>query len=974
MFHKSSKRIVVGIFVALLALTVPGYAVTNVRVSNYGGGHQLWFEVEDFDERDPANDSSFALSDEPGAFGRSIRCASSTDGAGMIRWTFNIGSAGGKAGTWYFWGRVINPNNNSSFMLVDGHPGDQVPFTLPVSGLVNGQRVFEQSGLGTNWVWAPTAGSAGEDAHTKTLKDGENTMYILPRESGAIWDVFLWTDDPAYVPTDADYQNAKPPVLGKAKGPSPADGATDVPREVVLSWQPGKYAAAVNGHRVFFGTVFSDVNDGTADVAQDANNYAPPQRLAFETTYYWRVDEVNAPPDSTVHRGNVWSFTTEPVGYPISGAKIIATASSTAGLDFGPEKTINGSGLNANDLHSVDVMGMWLSGSDPQGAWIQYELDKVYSLHQMWVWNGNQAFEGLFGFGLKSVTVECSTNGTDWTALAGVPEFAKAPGAAGYAHDTTVDFGGAAAKYVRLTATSNWGGILPQYNLSEVRFFSIPMSARDPSPESGATNMDLDVTLAWRAGREAARHDVYVGADPNALTLAGSVTQPAFDTASLGLALEQSYYWRVDEVNDTRTPATWQGDLWSFSTREYLVVEDFESYNEILTGQAGSHLVYETWLDGLTSPTAYGGSTMGYPQGASLETTNIHGGDKAAPLIYNNSGTASFSEVERTFAAQNWTSHGIQTLSLWFHGDATNVPGQLYVKINSVKVPYDGDASNLKKPVWQVWNIDLASAGVSLQSVERLAVGIETKGATGTLLLDDIRLYPLPRQLVTPVQPNPAGLVAHYPLDGNANDVAGAHHGTVSAGATYGPGQTGQALTLNGSTYVDCGKPTQLNFGTGNWTVGAWVNPVSSTEVMIVFSNGGDDSGGIRYVLSVGQSADHTVTLTVDDNVTKVESVGSVVVDDGQWHHIVGIRDGNSLRIYVDGLQDGADVTLPGGYDLSGTSQANAYIGAGWSFANSRLQKFFTGAIDEVRVYNYALSETEVAGLAGMTLPFDKPF
>ena len=146
MFHQSSKQILLGIFVALLLITMPVYAVETFKTSNYGGGHQIWFEVEDFDERDPADNSSFALGNEAGAFGRSISSVSSNDGASMIRYTFDISKAGGAGGTWYFWGRVKNPNNNSDFMLVDGHPGDQVPFTLPVSGLSSvSQRIFEES-------------------------------------------------------------------------------------------------------------------------------------------------------------------------------------------------------------------------------------------------------------------------------------------------------------------------------------------------------------------------------------------------------------------------------------------------------------------------------------------------------------------------------------------------------------------------------------------------------------------------------------------------------------------------------------------------------------------------------------------------------------------------------------------------------------------------------------------------------------
>ncbi len=223
MSYQLSKRILLGIIVASLLMTMPAHAVESFKVSNYGGGTQIWFEVEHFDERDPDDDSSFALGNEAGAFGQSISSVGSDDGASMIRWTFNIAGASGKGGTWYFWGRVINPSNQSDFMLVEGHPGDQVPFTLPVSGLDNGQRVFEENaGSAGNWAWS---GDNHNEGHTKELQDGENTMYILTRQSTAIWDVFMWTDDPGYTPTDADYENAIPGGgFGPATRPDPADG------------------------------------------------------------------------------------------------------------------------------------------------------------------------------------------------------------------------------------------------------------------------------------------------------------------------------------------------------------------------------------------------------------------------------------------------------------------------------------------------------------------------------------------------------------------------------------------------------------------------------------------------------------------------------------------------------------------------------------------------------------------------------
>ncbi|MHC4680747.1 MAG: LamG-like jellyroll fold domain-containing protein, partial [Planctomycetota bacterium] len=460
-------------------------------------------------------------------------------------------------------------------------------------------------------------------------------------------------------------------VFDVAVDPDPADKAEDIPRDnVILSWMPG---ATADKHDIYFGGNFNDVDNATRgdpvfQGTQTQNAYAL-DRLEFGYTYYWRIDEVNDLEPGSPSKGEVWSFTTEPLGYPISGTNISATASSTGQADFGPEKTIDGSGLNENDLHSAEPTDMWLTGNEPQGAWIQYELDKVYKLHQMWVWNSNQVLEVFLGYGLKDVTVEYSTDGAVWTTVTGVPPFAQAPGAAGYAHNTTVDFSGVVAKYVKLTATSNWGGVLPQFSLSEVRFFYVPVSAREPSPDSGATDVDVEVILVWRAGREAATHEVYVSTDEQAVvvgtTPAVSVTDASYSSA---FDLGSTYFWRIDEVNDAETPAVWQGDVWSFSTLEYLVVEDFEDYNKYAPNE-----IWNKWLDGYEIPG--NGATAGYPDsvvqagGDYMERTIVHGGKQSMPLFYDNTGTASYSEVERTFSvAQDWTAHGAETLMLYFRG------------------------------------------------------------------------------------------------------------------------------------------------------------------------------------------------------------------------------------------------------------------------------------------------------------------
>ncbi len=139
-----------------------------------------------------------------------------------------------------------------------------------------------------------------------------------------------------------------------------------------------------------------------------------------------------------------------------------------------------------------------------QPNWIQYEFDKVYKLYQLLVWNSNQMIEDFMGFGAKTVKIETSLDGTTWTELANVPEFAKGSGAAGYAANTTISFGGVEAKFVKLTITANWSGLAPQVGLSEVRFTYIPVQARLPQPATGAQGVSIDAVLTWRPGREAA--------------------------------------------------------------------------------------------------------------------------------------------------------------------------------------------------------------------------------------------------------------------------------------------------------------------------------------------------------------------------------------------------------------------------------------------------------------------------------------
>jgi len=527
-----------------------------------------------------------------------------------------------------------------------------------------------------------------------------------------------------------------------AYDPVPADGSLDLPRETALSWAAGDTATT---HDVYFGTVFADVNEATradprgvlVSQGQAEIGHDPDGLLDFGTTYYWRIDEVGEAGENAIAKGDVWSFTVEPYAYPITG--VTATASS-AQPGMGPENAVNGSGIDSLDQHSTVPTDMWLTtGSQP--AWIQFEFDKVYTLHEMWVWNVNQEIESFVGFGARNVTIECSADGQTWTDLDGVLEFARASGMSTYMANTTVAFDGAAAQYVRLTIDGNWGGAAPQTGLSEVRFFYRPMQAYRPEPADGATEVSIHADLTWWSGREATSHSVYLGTNQTAVAggtaPSETVADHRYTPASLDFATE--YFWKIDEVGDA---GAYPGSVWSFMTQEFAAIDDFESYND------DDNRIYDTWIDGLADQ-AKGGSQVGYDVSPFAERTIVHGGGQSMPLAYDNSASPFYSEAERAFdGPQDWTIGGADSLQLYFMGDAANAPQTLYVTLADSDghvgtVPHV-DADGVLATEWQQWRIPLGEfGGVSPAKVKKMTIGVGNRtspaaGGSGTIYLDDI--------------------------------------------------------------------------------------------------------------------------------------------------------------------------------------------------------------------------------------------
>ena len=485
--------------------------------------------------------------------------------------------------------------------------------------------------------------------------------------------------------------NAVVGVKTSAINPNPVDEAEYVSRDAVLSWSPGGYAEK---NDVYLGTNFDDVNSASTTVdpagvykgRQDPNQFPAigTFRLEIGAIYYWRIDGVGAAPGNEIYGGIVWQFKVEPYAFAIDGTTIAAKASSSV-AGKGPENTVNGSGLDETGLLHGNISDgtMWLSNRDgEQPTWIEYDLGKVYKLHEMWVWNSNDGLETSIGIGFKEVLIEYSGDGADFVTLGTTHEFTQAPGEPNYAHNTAVDFSGTAARYIRLTANSNWFGMLEQYSLSEVRFFYVPVQARDPKSGPGQTDVPLDVTLGWTAGREAAGHNVYLSTSEQAVidntAFVDAVTEAGYGPLSLNYAT--TYYWRVDEVNDLEDPAVVEGDIWSFTTEEFLVIDDFELYD------SNDNQIWYAWKDGLgygtpDVPPYYPGNGTGAAVGdettdSFTEETIVHEGGQSMPFAFDNNkqGYARYSEAELTLSyPRDWTVGGVKELSLWFRGSPASV-------------------------------------------------------------------------------------------------------------------------------------------------------------------------------------------------------------------------------------------------------------------------------------------------------------
>jgi hypothetical protein len=274
-----------------------------------------------------------------------------------------------------------------------------------------------------------------------------------------------------------------------------------------------------------------------------------------------------------------------------------------------------------------------------------------------------------------------------------------------------------------------------------------------PNPPNGAVDVRQTSILSWSPGEAAASHDIYFGTDADAVKNADTSSPEYKGSRNLDsesydpgkLEWNTTYYWRIDEVEDGGTIQ--RGNLWNFTTADFLIVDDMELYNDLNPDEPGSNRIFFTWLDGFDNP-AVNGSIVGYTNPPFAEQSIVHGGRQSMPLFYNNG--VGISEATMTLIdLRDWTEEGVGILTIWFRGEAANAAVPMYVALNGNAVVTHDHTNATQFESWMEWRIDLqefAAQGVNLTSVDSISIGFGDKnnpqpGSSGLVFFDDIRLY-----------------------------------------------------------------------------------------------------------------------------------------------------------------------------------------------------------------------------------------
>jgi hypothetical protein len=469
----------------------------------------------------------------------------------------------------------------------------------------------------------------------------------------------------------------------KAKEPSPEDGAIHPDTWASLNWKPGGFATS---NDVYFSDSLADVEVG-AEAAFLGNQAADFLVVGFP-------------------------------GMPYSD-----------GLVNGTTYYWRVDAVNEADANSPWIGNIWSFTVPPKTAYLPDPADGAESV------SIDGRLRWTAGYGAKLHTVYFGDNFDDVNNAAG----GQAQGSTDYDPGT-----------LAMATTYYWR--VDEFDIIEthkgdVWSFITEGAVSNPNPANDAVDVSQTAVLGWTPGVFGTSHEIYFGTDASALEpkSSGNLGSESYDPGQL--EWNTTYYWRVNEANSASADSPWTGPLWSFSTADFLVLDDMENYNDLEEGEPGSNRIYLAWLDGFDNP-AVNGSVVGHATVTFAEQIIVHSGNQSMPMTYDNA--VGKSEATLTLTSnRDWTLNGLNTLTIWFRGSTGNATENLYAALNGSAVVNHDRPDAAQIGAWTEWNIDLqafADQGVNLANVASITLGLGNKnnpvaGGAGMMYFDDIRLY-----------------------------------------------------------------------------------------------------------------------------------------------------------------------------------------------------------------------------------------
>ncbi|MHC4371067.1 MAG: LamG domain-containing protein [Planctomycetota bacterium] len=289
----------------------------------------------------------------------------------------------------------------------------------------------------------------------------------------------------------------------------------------------------------------------------------------------------------------------------------------------------------------------------------------------------------------------------------------------------------------------------------------------------------------------------------------------------------------------------------------------------------------------------------------------------------------------------------------------------MYVALDGNAVITNDNPNAAKASGWTQWDIllqDFADLGVNLANVNTMSIGLGDKanpapGGSGYVLIDDIRLYrslPVERETMPDaVDPGAVNLVASYSFEDNVDDSSGnGLNGTIKGNPFFVEGIAGKALSFDGvNDSVDFGNNAAFDI-TEQITISAWVNTNDTGDGQ---HNPYVGKGDHAYALK--QASSSTIEFFIYDGGWYTANVRVDSSFNGEWHHVLGTYDGLEVKTYVDGVLGATNAH-------AGTIEVQTH-NLTIAINSEETDRYYDGLIDEVKIYNRALSEGEIRFLVG---------